>query len=123
MGSPDTFPVLAQRVHELCLDLQALRDAAQGDADAEDIEWIVSRCEQVFSQIHDLGISTFLPTSGCQAEASRNRAQDLLMHLKESYESCLKALGEARAHTGEKLAEMQKIHAASRQYGKIADLR
>ncbi len=121
MGPPDTFPVLAQRVHELCLDLQALRDAAQGDADAEEIDRIVSRCEDVFWQIHDLGTSSF-PTHGCQAEASRNSAHGLLTHLKESYEACIKALGEARAHTGEKLAEMQKIQAASRQYGKIAGL-
>ncbi len=122
MALPDTLHEVEEWVQDLIVKLRALREAAEGDAEAENIERIALECQAAFSKLRDLG--TFAPvTLGFTREDGQNRTAALFRELKESYEDCIQALWEALARAGEKLSELQKIQAVSKCYGKVAALK
>ncbi|MEJ5349300.1 MAG: hypothetical protein WHS46_11505 [Desulfosoma sp.] len=121
METLDAIQVLAHLIQDLRADLHALQKAAHEDAEAEDIEGLVSRCQDTFYRVRNLlNFSSVVETF--QDESSRNQAYSLFAELQQSHDACLNALATALTRTGEKLAGMQKAQAVSRQYQKIADL-
>ncbi len=121
MEAPDSIQVLAALIQDLRADFQLLQKAAHEDAEAEDIERIVSRCEDTFSRLRNL-MNLSSTAEAFENEACRYQASTLFAELQQSHDACLHVLTAALASTGEKLAGMQKVQAVSRQYQKIADL-
>lgn len=121
LGLPPSLDSAIVLMEELRCHLQALLKAVAQDADADVIDRAVSRCSETVALLQNVGNSLSAGWEN-QDEELRKRAHALFAELCESYQTCMKTLATALAHTAQELAGMQKTQSASRQYQKIAHL-